>query len=478
MLILLLAIIAALAYVITFAYCLPVEASIYAFIVTTFLFPNWGTSYFGVGELPAFFFVELVAGLTILLAMVRQPVRRRIAPADRTEWMIAGLFAFTIAFHYLVYWPLKYLGYYPSTEASVAITIVYFVKTCVQLIFLYGCVMFIRTIAQMERACWLFVFCGIELFLEWISFNVLHIVPQIGQFAFDERGRFKSLAENDPLAVGVFSSVAALCALYFAAAKKRTTLLLAVPVLLVPAMGIHQRTFVLCAALAVTFFVWKVARGRRRAVAVCGCGIAMGALLWTGPDLEADLASWYEGTWRDAGPRSVGVDPFSTDQLASRRGLQARGLDVFLTLFPFGTGEFLARYYLSCEAIPPIFEPAGTLAAFTYLQAVTGRKVTELHSGYLEHVVSYGLAGMISLAAFVGIIIRNYYSYRSTGRRPAVYALTYAVLIFFCVLHLFYSYPKIYVVYLLFFHNTFLLLQPTDVRRASRERACGTTGCS
>jgi hypothetical protein len=137
-------------------------------------------------------------------------------------------------------------------------------------------------------------------------------------------------------------------------------------------------------------------------------------------------------------------------------GIQARALDTFVYLFPFGTGEYVQRNYLSSPEIPARFEPSDRIADEFYLRAASGDKWTEVHNGYLEHVVSYGLFGAISLTVFMTVTIWNYRCAEVSADRRSLHGLAYAALAFFAVFFAFYSYPKVYVAYVFFFHVTFL----------------------
>jgi hypothetical protein len=448
-------------YLLFFGLLLPAVASVYGFIAVTFLFPNWGTDYFGVAGIPAFFFVEITAGMTILLASARSKLKGAHPPSGGLERHIFFLFVFTVAVHYLFYWPLVYGGYYPPIEAPESTAIIYGVKAFIPLIFLYGCLKFIRTQRQVELICWLFIIAGAELALELISFKGLDLLPSLGQYAFDERGRFKSLTENDPLAVGLISCVAGLCATYFLIVKKNLALTVVIPVLLLPAFAIYQRSIVIALAMALTFMIWRTAVKIKRLALIAACGIALAFMFWSGFDVRERVGSIYVGTPRDvAGPESIGRDPLSMDQLASRVGIWARAIEIFVYLFPLGTGEYMQRYFLASQVIPSLLIPLDLVAVSTYSLALVGEKTTEVHNGYIEYLVSYGLLGAISLGAFVTVTIKNYRLHGPISRRTRLlHILTYAVLIYCGAFYAVYSFPKLYMVYLFFFHNTFLLHQ-------------------
>jgi hypothetical protein len=452
---------AAMLYVMVFGRLLPGAASVYAFIAVAFLFPNYATRYFGFGEIPAYFFVEIAAALGVLVAVVRE--RRSSLPANRWERSLCGMLAATVVVHYLVYVPVSWSGYYPS--APNPLTIAYYgAEMLCSLVFLYGCVVFIRTLRQVEWGAWLFVLCGVELLAERVIFGALGLFPQIGRYAYDEIGRFESLAENEPLAVGIYASVAMLSGLYLAIRRRSFLLAGLAAIFWYLAFTVYQRTFAIAPVLATIFFAWKVSTPRVRvALAAAGC-LAVAVVGARASGVEERLQSLYVGTWRDNGPGSRGLDPFSTDQLEARLGYQARGLDVFVHLFPFGTGERVWRDYQSSPAIPSRFAPAGVVSPLrpyadvarkTYQDAMFGWTTSEAHNGYIEHVIAYGVLGVLGEILFIGLVVRNYWRSRGAARVPR--AFVFAVLGFFGFYFMFYSFPKVYVAYMFFFHAAFLL---------------------
>jgi hypothetical protein len=445
-------------YVLAFGVLLPGEYAIYAYIAATFLVPNYATAYVGLGGLPPFFFLELVGAAAILIALARATRDPAGATSiNREQWICAALVA-TVAGHYLVYWPLRVAGYYP-VNPSISSIIVHGTEMGTSLVYLYGCTRLIVTLTQVERAAWLFVACGVELLLERVAFSTFHLWSGIGRYAFDEVGRFKSLTENDPLAVGVYSSVALLCAMYLALRRRSVLAALLVVPFWVLAFTVYQRTFAIGPLVAMGVFAWQFLSRRGRAV-LLALPLCAALVATTNVDVAARVRSIYKGTWRDRGSASIGVNPFSLRQLQARLGIQARAADVFVGLFPFGTGEFVARDYLSAPLIPTYFRPAvgSDELSVNYENARAGIKRTETHNGFLEHVVAYGLLGMIGLSTFIMAIVANVRASRSDYRMER--ALAFAVLAFFAVFFTFYAFPKIYVAYLLFFHATFLLRRP------------------
>lgn len=452
---------AALLYVIVFGLLLPGQASVYAFIAVAFFFPNFGTYYFGFGDIPAYFFLEVAAALSVLFAIVRE--RGVSAAIDTRERIVCGLLTASVVVHYLLYLPLRSSGYYPSGPGALS-TAYHGAEMLCSLCFLWGCVAFIRTLRQIEWGAWLFVLCGVELLTERFVFGVLGLFPQVGHFAFDEIGRFESLVENEPLAVGVYASVAMLCALYLAVRRRSIVMAVLVAMFWYLAFTVYQRTFAIAPALATIFFAWKTSGPRLRlafAAAACAAVVVIGA---NASGVEQRLQSLYAGTWRDNGPGSRGLDPFGTDQLEARLGYQARGLDIFVYLFPFGTGEFVQRDYLASPAIPSRFAPAGVISPLrpfadvalrTYQDAMFGATSSQAHNGYLEHVFAYGVLGVVGVLLFVGAIVANYW--RSRARWTTPHAFVFAVLALFGFFFTFYSFPKVYVAYLFFFHASFLL---------------------
>jgi hypothetical protein len=447
---------AVLLYLLVFGVLLPGRVTIYAFIAATFLFPNYGTHYFGFGEVPPYFFLEVVGAITILLALVSQRKDSRPSTTDARERWVCGVLALTVAAHYVMYFPLRAAGYYPPGPAISSVA-VHAVEVLVSFVFWYGCIRFITRLDQVEVVAWVFVLCGVELLAERVVFSTFHLLPSIGRFAFDEVGRFKSLTENDPLSVGIYASVAMLCALYFAVRRQHYGAMLLVIPFWMLALTVYQRTFIVAPFIAAGFFVWKVAGPRLRWSLAVASVCALPIVVMSSASLAAGVGSLYAGTWRDHGRGSIGLDPLSIKQLQARFGIQSRALDVFVDFFPFGTGEFVQRDYLSASAVPARFRPsADVVEAFVnYEDARTGLKPTEVHNGYLEHVVAYGMLGVVGLIIFLGTITANYFGVPTSRRIEQ--ALVYSILAFFAVFFLFYSFPKVYVAYLFFFHATFLL---------------------
>lgn len=459
-------------YVVYVGLVLSGAAAVYLFILVTFLFPDYGTHYFGYGDIPAFFFVELAGGLSILLALLRRNRETegagvRALVGDARERVVCGILAATIAIHYLAYWPLRAAGYYPAGVPADAV-VVHGLEMAVSLVFLYGCACFIRTFDQLEVVAWIFVFCAAELMVEQFVLMRLHLFSGVAQAAIDESGRFKSLTENDPLSVGVHGAIGLLCSIYLAVRRRNPFAALLVVPLWLMTYTTYQRTFLLAPAVASVFFVWQAGgRWMRRTLEIAiVCGAIIAAVLST--SLSDRFGSMYANTWRDHGPQSEGLNPLSTTQLEARVGLQARGADILAALFPFGPGEFVQRYLMASTAVPSQFPPPERLATAidTYRDARSGLKVSELHNGYLEHVVAFGLLGMVGLMTFIGATLLNYRRAVAFSRGPV--ALVYAVLVFFGIYFVFYSYPKVYVGLFAFFHASFLISRPGEDDRAMR----------
>jgi hypothetical protein len=461
---------AAALYLIVFGLLLPGAASVFAFIAVAFFFPNYGTYYFGFGDTPAYFFLEVVAAVSVLLAIMRE--RRVYTAIDGRERMVCGLLIATVVVHLLLYVPLRLNGFYPPGPGASSVAY-YATEMLCSLCFLYGCVFFIRTLRQIEWGAWLFVICGVELLAERFVFGGLGLFPQIGRYAFDEIGRFESLVENEPLAVGIYASVAMLCALYLAIRRRSVVMVVLVALFWHLAFTVYQRTFAVAPLIAAIFFAWKASRPRVRLACAAAACAAVVVIAANASSVEQRLQSLYIGTWRDNGPGSNGLNPFSTDQLEARLGYQARGLDVFVHLFPFGTGERAWHDYQASPAIPSRFAPAGVISPLrpyadvarkTYQDALFGWIKSEAHNGYLEHVIAYGVLGILGELVFIGVIVANYRRSRASPRVPR--AFVFAVLALFGFFFLFYSFPKIYVAYMFFFHASFVL-SARDAREAA-----------
>jgi hypothetical protein len=431
------------------------EWSLYGFVLVTFFFPNWATEYVGIaGVIPLYFFVEMACSATVLLAAHRAP---RLANVPIEERRVQYVFLFMLAFHTLTYWPLRSIGFYPPIDADLTVTILYAFKAFCPAVFLYGAMRTIRTREQLTPLLWIFIICGTELFLEWFLIVDRQLLPGLTQYVMDDRGQFKSFTEMEPLSVGQFSAMAALSAACLGHRLRRVGLMLCAIPLMIPGLILYQRTLLVAIPASVALYAWLVSRGSRRVViAVAALSIVSVGYL-TEFDLEAVARRAFEGTWRDSGVDAITLDPYRMDQVLARNGIQARALDVFVYLFPFGTGEFDLRAFLPSEQIPSRFVPTDPLAAREYATAIRGLHSTETHNIFLEHVVSYGFCGVLSLCLFVWAIVRNAWPIPLEEGPRRMYAFAYSGLFFFAAFGMAYASPKGYALFLTLFHTTFLV---------------------
>ena len=93
----------------------------------------------------------------------------------------------------------------------------------------------------------------------------------------------------------------------------------------------------------------------------------------------------------------------------------------------------------------------------------TGFKRTELHNSYLDIMASYGLLGTISLFIIIKALVSNWRKYlrRYSYDDDNIGGIIFSLLIVFGTFHIFYSSPRIYIIFFILFHITYLLSRDT-----------------
>lgn len=461
--------------------------SLYAYVLIWMTVPKAFRLYYitgGLYDLPegmtVFHILELISVCGIVVALIRhrkkRPQLEKSESLKRFTWffLCTGLISLVISFGFLaLFFPmmrLTNLWNFINLHSELQYRILAITSMAYGVIFVYGCVAFINELKQVEVFLLLFLLLGMAMGCESGLFYYLPLIsssyslfPSLAGWSVNQATeRFMSLIFTNIDQVGLFSIIAAGSAMYFALSRKKSLLVL-LPIVLMPVFAGYQRSVLLGVLTTWMFLYWNSTTGKKRVVYVCLAVVFLAGMYMVDSDLLLinNIASELGGHTR--------LDYFSSETLDVRFGLQLRAIELFLYSFPFGVGPGMAATAMNSPIRESMlgfaFPQVGDFSTAVYGQVATGIKTTNPHNFFIEFTVENGLLGILVLAMFLFLLLRNFRDWLVAGRGSSsrdhrlflVQACVYSVLFGIGMHETFESTAFPYGIYFMFFYFTFLI---------------------
>jgi hypothetical protein len=338
------------------------------------------------------------------------------------------------------------------------------------LIFLYGCMAFIKRVQQIERIFLIVIFSGIDLVLETVLYFHLRLPLPFPERAIHESGRFMGLVFVDYVTLALVCFMSIGCALYFLFARKRYVFSLLIPLLFLPIIATYQRAPMAAGTLVIGSF-FLIGGYLKPRVVVPVVVLIVGLSVFSN-NLERywePLKSFWEG--------DVRPDYLSglVDSWTSRVGSYLRGMDVFIFSFPFGVGSERVPIFMSSAVVPNYF---GLSKGWMEMQhfywiIAQGRHVTGTHGFYFSFIAEYGLLGVVVMWVVISGFVSNLRTFRRVGKGLKknniqlflVQTTAYSVLAGIAFWWFFYHYTFYWLVFFLFFLTFFSSRYDSEIAR-------------
>lgn len=446
--------------------------AVYACTIVWLIYPNWGTNLFGIMGLPLFFYLEMAMTAVLWGKILTCPRRKKITPIRR-EVRLQRLFWITVVLQYaLGTWMVGTLLPLDNTDAFLTY-LLGLGHVVAGLTFFQACLTFIGTERQITVLLKIYFYFAVILGFELLA---TLFVPAINAalYFFTIKlglGNFYSVFLNDFQAVLLVCAAGFLAALYFWYERRRLRYIFGAAVIALPIFfNVTSRAVVLSFIVAVTFFLGcRIKKQMLYLIMTCMALTAiivvmnMTAVMQARGSFLKKIAS-YATSQRH---KSQLIKSFAATSIYARLGIQARGLDVAMRVMPFGVGEDMARHYMSLPIkrlwhFGPDTHPE---IRINYNEVRSGDKVTEVHNGYTDCFMSFGILGLVALAATLKNIWLNWKAAKRISPhsnlgllRDVVFAMGIVIL----GKNLLLSNPKIYVIVFVLLHTSFLLALNRD----------------
>ncbi len=448
--------------------------AVYAFVVAWVLFPNRADNLLGVGGVPLFVFLEFVLAIALWVRIYLD--RPAINTAIAEERWLLGLFWITLVVQYAVGLPAVEILFPNDRELLQIDRVAGFGHAFAALTFLTACSRFIIHERQVIRFVELFYYAGIAVGLELLA--VLFVPPftsLVGLFTLKEAAGFQSVMLNDPFAVSLMCGVGGIASMFLWWSRgKRLRYAIGGGIAILPLIfNIGLRSALLaCFVAGVYFVVANLSRGQAMLVGLAGALAGLAIILNLPLLIEATdrVIVLAAGTANSEVSSKIVMSILKTESLLARLGIQARALEVLYAVMPFGVGEGALRHFVGMPEFAIDYRPFGQVhpdLALGYFRVASGLKATESHNAYLDVVASYGVLGLISMIALIGLLLRNWWTIRKTFRRgefALLWKALFAMLLLFGVAYSFESYPRIYPIYFVLIHGTFVVYRTSLYR--------------
>lgn len=465
------------------------EWTVYGFFLVWVLVPKAFRMYYITGgqyDLPEgvtlFTIVEGVAALAILAALLTRGAGRLSWRSHKASWLFLILFSVThVASFLLVYGPMtalappsvEILADYYDVAATPVDRILPLLYVVWGILFLLGSIAFITELKQIEFIFTIFILCGIELALETIVFYYLGLFPALLHWAVHRMGRFNGLVFTDYDVVGIFCLIAIGCTIYFSQSRRTKAFLWLIPLFLLPIAAGHQRAPVFGLVAMAGALIWLTTESRAKIGLALFATVALSvlAIVGGGEFVLNIVASTLGG--------DVRPEYFSGETVEHRIALQLRGLDVFAHTFPFGAGPGMLRPAMN-SPISCLFDAyVPDAGASAYSMEVAGTHTTNVHNMFLVFVFENGMLGIVTLAVFVMLTIRNYRNWKKTAHKQGGHirglalaqALAFAILLGLAAHHTFENPALPFAIYFLFFAISLMTQCEMRVAKARSQEA-------
>ena len=441
--------------------------AVYAYVIAWMVYPHWGRYLFGIRTIPLSFFLEQ-AMMAVLWVKILRHSSDYTAPGIHREVGLQKLFWVTVIVQYtLGMWVVNAI--LPLSNADASITrLLGFGHTIAALTFFQACSKFIKSKEQIISFFRIYFYAAIVLAVELLA--TLFVPPvnsALSPYTIKSGvgGGFFSIFLNDYLSVQLVCATGVLTALYFWYSTRRVGYIFGGGVAALPIFFNTERSAILGLILGIVFFLAHRIEKKKIYLIMIGTGLVI-ALIAVNPKSMIKTRDSFlgklAGYFSDESRRRQITNIFSDASIHARIGIQIRGIELALKVMPFGVGEDMCRYYMSLPVenlwkFGPSTHPE-TLS--NYDRVSSGEKMTEVHNGYLDCLLSFGVLGLVALVAGLRNVWLNW---KTTDRiskgkslgllRDAIFAMGLVLLSY----HLFTTNPKIYVIIFVLLHASFLL---------------------
>ncbi|MDD5433874.1 MAG: hypothetical protein PH343_00450, partial [Nitrospira sp.] len=304
------------------------EHALYGFLLITLFFPKGGNNF-------GFFVIEELRGVTMFAIMQNMAAFSICLNLLRIKqfkvWMPRNLNKFCLLVFSLILLTLfmglarQLVGDYMVDVNIEPEELVWNAPLLSGLIFLCGCIAFIRRIEQVEKIFLFIISAGIITVIESILYVYLRLPLPLAKYVFNDTGRYNSMFFSDFVTLPLICNGAAGFILYFAFTRKLKALLLLIPFLFLPILATFQRTPMVSTIIIVGFFLMLQKNMRLK------YGFSLMALLLTGASILLKTAGGFIGELTSFFEQ-VRPDYFFSymDSWASRAGAYIRGLEAFI----------------------------------------------------------------------------------------------------------------------------------------------------
>ncbi|MFZ2784348.1 MAG: O-antigen ligase family protein [Sediminibacterium sp.] len=381
---------------------------IFLFTIATLFFPQ-GKSYnsilfsYEVWNITPFLFVQIITAIPILLQIIRKTDLAALPTKSRT---ILNLLVFSLFLYMLL--DIAYLCIsLLAKQEFLGVIFAGYIELFSSVIFFYGCLVFIRTKKQLNILLYLMLIASIEMGVEAYLYGILELhLPRYENVINNEfENKFISLIYGDYAKLVYIQYAGIAIALYFYLIKKNIYYLLLLPLQILPLLLTYQRTPMI--AVTIIFVLIYLIFNRKIIGKILLCGIVSLCVFFF-QDIIIFIAA--QGLI-DLGQFKVNY--FVIDQALGsgidRVGLAFRGIEIFISNFPFGIGTNYTRFtdFMISKDVPSYFKTfleQNIPDAKVYYQDITLNGIrTDTHNFLIFFLVQFGLLGLIIEAKFVHI---------------------------------------------------------------------------
>jgi len=450
----------------------PRQRAIFAFMIIWFIFPNEATNIVGVYGYPLFFILEILLSLTLWAIILTNNTDHtdhtdhKSALNFKNEKKILQILSLCFIIQYTVGVLVVDIWFNISNENLIPQRLQGIVNGFAAITFFYACYKFINTIGHLITVFKVFVFLSTLLALELLATIVVNPLSEaMSGKTIKEFGGFYSIFLNDPHSVSIFSAVGSLSALYLWKTFNKSWFAFAGLASTYPLFYNFSGRAIVCAFFCgLLYLIIMNVSPLKRKTLIYLMGIALVCVISFFPLIVEFIYSYTpsfidHGAFNPASARRL-MNIASTDSVLIRAGMQLRGLEVIADTMPFGVGQRGISFYLEDSSKVIDQGLSNNQIILGYNLVTSGIKVTELHNSYLDIVASYGLLGLISLFMMLKGLVMNWSNYlRKFSHYDVINigSIVYALLLMLGFFYTFYSSPKIYVIFFILFHMTFLL---------------------
>ena len=389
------------------------ERSIYLFTLASFVFPkNWN---FELGGQPVLLYraVQLLLFCIVVYAIwVHRDKRAQLRSRPSLRRFLLA-FALVIGFDTLVPLLLAATGIRARpVEVSVLRQVFLATHYLFALALLAAAMLFLDSVERIEAFFKWVAICGIFGLLDFVFLYLLDIAPAIRDEMTGASGGFGGVFLGGPDGLGRMAIMIVFAALYFVSFRRSWGYFVLVVAGLLLVLVSGSRPVAISALAGFLLYLWLCRHQRQRVVRTP----FFASLVL----LIAIFLPWGVYVFQAEGAVVGSVQSVTQRQdyfqagvgTLERLAIWARGLDVLIATFPFGTGGGLYPYYMAAS-IPAHFSFSGVAA--TIYARITAHEIVSAHNLYVEFIVENGLAGVILVGWYGLLCWRSYKTFRRLG---------------------------------------------------------------